>query len=467
MNKLKSLKQSFPFPIILLIYLIAGIYILLTFNGTGQEADSINHYLHASYALDHPELLLNHWAKPLFTLISLPFAQFGFVGVKIFNFLCTFFSLYFIYRIAESINLRQAYLAALFFILFPLSITTTFSGFTEPLFALILLISIYYLVQEKYTAAILLISFSPFVRSEGLIILGVFAFYLMLQKKFKFLPLLAFGHLIYGLIGSFYFHDFLWVFNKIPYAEWSTPYGKGHFFHFFEQLNNALGVPMYILFWLGFIFMTTKIIRRLKTSKTELIILLCFVSFFIAHSLFWQLGIFNSMGLKRVFAAVSPLMAIISLYGFNLLNRIPNAKAAQFLQLVTFLYIIIFPFTSNPAAIECEKDLKLSISQQSAEEAATFVKTNFPDHRIVYADPYLAHALEIDPFDSKEALLLSKPSLQTLSNKDLIIWDSWHAVVDQNIALEQMNTYGQFIEIKRIEKSNSKKESLYVIFKLD
>jgi hypothetical protein len=449
---------------ILFIYAFISIGILIIFNGTGQEADSINHYLHARYAVNHPELLLNHWAKPLFTLIAMPFAQFGFIGVKVFNVLCSFFSLYYIYCIAQSLNWKRPYLAALFFILFPLSFTTTYSGFTEPLFALILLISIYWVIQNKYAVAAILISFSPFVRSEGLIIIGVFAFYLLIQKNYKHLLLLAFGHCIYALVGSFYYGDLLWVINKIPYAELSTPYGEGHFFHFFEQLNYALGIPLYILFWLGFISIASRIVQGLKNRKTELLILLCFVAFFLAHSLFWQLGIFNSMGLKRVFAAVSPLMALISLYGFNRLNLIPHEKTAKVLQLLTFCYILIFPFTSNPAALDWKKDLNLSIAQQTAEEAAEYVKANYADKRFVYADPYLAHALGIDPFDSEEALMLSQQSLQSLNTGDIILWDNWHAVVDQNVTIEQIEQSGQFKTIKRFEKKDAKKESLVLVF---
>ncbi|MEX2379231.1 MAG: hypothetical protein WD530_00690 [Vicingaceae bacterium] len=459
-----SIKSKYLHLGLFALYTVVSVFILSFFNGVGTEADSINHYLHARYAIAHPELLLNHWAKPLFTLIAMPFAQFGIIGVKVFNFICSLLSLYFISRIAQLLNWRMPYLAAFFFILFPLSFTTTFSGYTEPLFALLLLISVYGVVKNKYTAAAILISFGPFVRSEGLIILGVFTLYFLFQKKYKYLPLLAVGHIVYSIIGSFYYGDLLWVLNKIPYAAWSTPYGKGNFFHFFEQLNYALGVPLYILFWMGFVFLTFHTFKKLKVNKASLLILLCFAAFFIAHSLFWQLGIFNSMGLKRVFAAVSPLMAIISLYGFNLLSRIPHTKTAQTLQILTFSYILIFPFTSNPAAINWEKDLNLSIAQQTADEVADFVKSNYPDHRIVYADPYLAHTLKVDPFDSKEALLLSEQSLQLGSSADLIIWDNWHAVVDQNIALEQIEQSNRYVEINRFEKSNSKKESLFVVF---
>ncbi len=71
-------------------YWVISIFIVFYFNGTGNEADSINHFLYAHYAPPHPELYLNHWAKPLFTLLASPFAQFGFIGIKLFNILCAY-----------------------------------------------------------------------------------------------------------------------------------------------------------------------------------------------------------------------------------------------------------------------------------------------------------------------------------------------------------------------------------------
>ena len=102
-----SIKGPFSKELLLLslLYLGSSIFILLLFTGTGNEADSINHYLFAKYAPEHPNLFFNHWAKPLFTLIASPFAQFGFVGVKIFNVLCGLASSIFIYKICIHLKL--------------------------------------------------------------------------------------------------------------------------------------------------------------------------------------------------------------------------------------------------------------------------------------------------------------------------------------------------------------------------
>ena len=64
------------------------------FDGTGGSGDSIHHYLYAKYATAHPENFFNHWAKPLYVLLACSFAQFGFVGMKIFNALVALFTIF-------------------------------------------------------------------------------------------------------------------------------------------------------------------------------------------------------------------------------------------------------------------------------------------------------------------------------------------------------------------------------------
>ena len=60
-----------------------------------------------------------------------------------------------------------------------------------------------------------------------------------------------------------------------------------------------------------------KFFKR-QAQAEEIVLILCgFGAFLIAHSLFWYLGIFNSLGLKRVLIGIMPMMALIVLYGFN------------------------------------------------------------------------------------------------------------------------------------------------------
>jgi hypothetical protein len=72
-----------------LLFVVACI-VALVLNGTNGGGDSIGHYLLAHHAWKYPNLFFNHWGKPVFTMLSSPFAQFGFKGVKLFNVFVTF-----------------------------------------------------------------------------------------------------------------------------------------------------------------------------------------------------------------------------------------------------------------------------------------------------------------------------------------------------------------------------------------
>ncbi len=141
--------------IVLFIYAIIATLTIIFFDGTGDGGDSIQHYLFAKFAPLHPQLFFNHWAKPVYVLLVSPFAQFGFIGVKIFNAIVSLLTIFFTFKIAQKLNLKNAIMGAVILIFSPLYFALTFSGLTEPLFALFISISIYAILKHKYIAACL------------------------------------------------------------------------------------------------------------------------------------------------------------------------------------------------------------------------------------------------------------------------------------------------------------------------
>lgn len=460
MNYKDTLKAN-QLPLILLTQLLISFVILYLFNGTGGEADSINHYLFAKHAPHHPRLYLNHWGKPLFTLLASPFAQFGFNGVKTFNIIMSLIASLYVYKIAKYLNLKNIWLAPIMAFVMPLSFKITFSGLTEPMFAALLSISIFLFIQKKYIFTAILVSFLPFVRSEGLLILGVFGLFFAIKKQYWSIAFLSIGHLLYSVSGFFHYNDLFWVFNKIPYANLGSPYGSGSLFHFADKLTYILGIPLLILFYLGvlqFIILATK--KQWQANLNAWLVFSLFVVFFIAHSLFWYLEIFNSMGLKRVFGAVIPLLAIFCLFGFNLIEKIKFKKLRRSFKILVVLLIIGFPFTSNPAAVEWE-ELNLSNAEINAIKVADYIHSKkLENNIIIYAAPYLGEALDIDPFSEKYSNIMSPASIQNIGKGELIVWDNWHSVVDYGVTLDQLS---QFKLIKSFEQGNS----VYKIYTLE
>lgn len=416
--------------------LAAGIFF---FTGTGDMGDSVAHFLFARYAVVHPELYFHHWAKPVFVLLASPFAQFGFEGVKVFNALVSMACVYFTYRVAFQLKLKQPWIVALLLICMPLNYILTLSALTEPLFALFTILALYWCLGKKYVAAAVLLSFLPYVRSEGLIVLGVFALYFVYLKQFKFLVFLLSGSVVYGLAGYAVHHDVLWVFTKIPYAHLSSVYGKGPWYHFFEQLPNVVGIPVYILLWLGLIYAVYLLFKKRFSPDKHILIYTLFLCFFVAHSLFWYLGIFNSMGLKRVFLCVGPIMAIMALEGYHFILKLLPANTIVYKALATLLllYVLVFPFTPNPSAIQFHKDLMAPkeqlLADQLAKEIQGLTANGLP---VVYNHYYLGWALQSDRFSKDERIPLSRVELDKLPIGSVIIWDNklmgWETDIDKS-----------------------------------
>lgn len=421
--------------LLLIVYVVLAASTIIFFDGTGDAGDSILHYLFAKYAPQHPHLFFDHWAKPLYVLLSSPFAQFGFVGAKVFNVVVSFFTIWLTYGVAQRLGYSRAVGAALILMCTPLYYSLTFTGLTEPLYALFLMAAIYAAVCQRFWLAYFIISFHPLVRSEGLLTWGIFGLYALYHRHWKLLPIFAAGHLIYGFAGFFVFQDLLWTIKEIPYSRLSSEYGSGELFHFVTQLYYVVGLPIYVFFGIGFLRIGYKIIvglrqKQLVAPNESLLIWAAYGCYFAAHSLFWYLGIFNSMGLNRVLIGVAPLSALIALEGINFITACGMRwrLVAKALPMVCLASVAVFPFTPNPAAIRPQRDLGLLPEQYLAQDACKWLQERYgSQRRIVCMSPYVGELLGMDYFDDEQRLPLRDGALAKLRAGDVVVWDSWFA----------------------------------------
>ncbi len=443
--------------IFLIIQALVSIFVIVYFDGTGDSGDSIMHYLFAKYAFQHPELFFDHWAKPVYVLLASPLAQFGIVGIKIFNAIVSLLTIFVTIKTIQRLNINNETIGAILLFCSPLFFILTFSGLTEPLFALILISGVYLILSNRLIASAILISFLPFVRSEGLIFLGIFGLYFILQRNWKLLPLLMVGHIAYSIAGFPIHKDLFWIFNKIPYVSLQSTYGDGRILHFVEQLFYVVGVPVYILFWIGVFASIKKLIKRELSIDFLVLIFLGFFTFLLAHTLFWYFGVFNSMGLKRVLVGVAPLSAIISLVGFNFLSDLLKQKKMLQLMLQSIIvgYVILFLFTHNPAAIDWKSDMSLSADQKLANQVGVFMADcDTKNHRFFYVHPYLSEALQIDHFNMQKRLGLTKDVMEQIKTGDFLIWENWLSVVECGITKEYLDGQQELIQLYHISSTD-------------
>jgi len=458
-----------------LIFLLAFpvLYFALFVPFETDTGDSVVHYFFARYAFQNPMLYFDHWAKPFFTLLASPFAQFGFSGMKLFNGLVGLLSAWFAYCIAKKLDLKYAWLAILFVFFAPSYFVKLFSGYTEPLFGFMLIASVYLVLVQKPVPAAIVMSFLPFVRSEGLILIMVFALYFLLRKNYKALILLTAGHVFYSFAGLLAGKNFLWIFTEIPYNTVSI-YGKGNFTHYPTQLLITLGVPLFLLSLSGTILLLIKQVFKNTgpvinhKSEVRILILGSFLAYFLFHTISWGLGLFGSMGITRVLVAMVPLLAIISLIGFNFLISWKNKgkfplRALVYIPLIG--YILAFPFLHNPASINWKKDLKRTPEMNLMQNIAKDIVAEYPGKFLYYSNPYLSYSLNINPFDKSKHLCFTDWQVANkLKPNSLIIWDSWFSVVEERTDSLSLYQNPELRFIKRYEASGPDSKNVFLVF---
>ena len=461
-----SFKESKIALLASILFFLLCLFIAFSYEGTGDSGDSISHFLYAQYAFQHPENFFYQWAKPLFVLFAAPFSQFGFVGIKVFNCINASLTLYFTYKIAKKLEVLNALLAILILATCSMYFTLIFSGLTEHFSALLLVIAVHFYLSEKYIPATVIISFLPFVRSEGLLIIGITALYLISKKAYKYLLLLPVGHIVYSTAGFSIHKDFLWVFNKISYISLSA-YGHGAWYHFVDQLYYSTGLPQYILFFVGIIYFFFMLFKRVPPQYQEKIWLIYgyFLVLLIAHSLFWYLGIFNSYGLARVMNTVMPMFSIIVLLGYNYFtNFIQNVLLKIWTQRLLVVAFILMPFTNNPAAIFFPKDFVKQPDQALLSDIAPYINEHFKGYCVFYSNPGVCLYFNIDPFDSKQSQMLYKINEVPIPPKSVLIWDNLFSVIDHGFTLEKLQIDNRFEEVKQFEDKVHNKR--FVVFKM-
>ncbi len=431
-----------------------------------DSGDSILHYLMSKQAFQYPSYLLHHWAKPLFVLLSSPFAQLGFGGMKLFNAFCIILALIYSSRLQCNSTCSTFCIIGL---LIGLSMPDVFraqsSGLTEPLFAMMLCGGILLYFRGNLMQAVAIWSFLPFVRSEGWILIPVIAVLMLLDKNWKYLPFFILGTVLYSIIGSFHYNDILWVFHENPYQGEEVKYGSGNWNHYLVQLMYGMGLPLFLLLISGSLLLAVKhFFMKKHMSKAQMWSLILFWAFFSAHTIFWAMGWFHSFGLRRVFIAVLPLTLLPIQFVLDRIGSMGKWGIRSRLALITL--IVIFPFTGSPMGYGSFDAFKKDSHQLAADQAAQWLSSSiFNKNTIAFGYHYLAEAMDRDMDNPDQVRILEKNNFQDLPQETIVIWDDYFAVSDKGLTEESFKDSSKFEFIKEFFGVSSGKKSRISIYR--
>ena len=358
----QSLRRAF---IWLAVFAAVGAALVLLYRDADQQ-DSGFHFLFARWAHRHPQYLVGVWARPLFTLLYLPFAHFGYAAAKFFTVIISLAAAWQTFRLARQIKFEWAELAIPLLILQPSFFLLSSTVLTETLFALVFVIALRLHFSERIRTGMIVASLLVLVRPEGFfigVLWGVWVLFDIRDKPgyftaeaqrtqrerrgdegqgdnspspslsfpLRFLRLLcasavknalrpatlfstlllATGMILWWLEAYLITGDPLWIIHDWP-PDW-RPDGKangtGPIWWYVTSLPLIVGPLLIAPFIAG--------LRRLVKRREFICGVSAFLFLFVSHSLMFWRGWFGSAGYARYFVCVSPAIALITLAGWN------------------------------------------------------------------------------------------------------------------------------------------------------
>ena len=441
----------------LLTWTAACLFILHIWDGVGDHADGLMHYMFARYAHLHPANFLDPWAKTGYTLLAWPFAQWGLKGVMLLNILCAGTCMWLVYRICQQLKIKQAWIAPVILSLSTYYVELLFSGLTEHAFSLVLTLAVFCLLRNRWMLGSLILSTLPFFRQEGYIIMVALLPFYIYRGKLIYIPLLAVSFVLVAITGGIYYSDLFWIVRSNPYALHQS-YGSGHWWDFCIKLYYSIGFVNLVLFIVGVVMMLAVYTRSgfTKNQPFILAVFLPFFFFFTAHSAFWALGIFHSMGLQRVLNCVTPLMAVIAAYGATSLAGMFPSRIRNIVVVLTGLLVLIFPFTSSPSSIGRKDAFKKTEFESMLKDVCQHVKFDYPDRYLYFEHPMVPYFYQVDPFDPAVSSRLFLLDLGHLKPGALIFWENGLTPGQSGITKEQLETDPHLSKVLEVYTTDQK-----------
>lgn len=411
----------------------AAVWMRLRSTGILESGDGIQHYQIARYSWQHHELFLHSWGKPLFTLLSSPFAQLGIRGMTLFNALCLVATAWAADGILKRAGQAARWLYAPILLLVPMYGTMVLAGMTEVLFGLLTVLVIRALFEERYVLAMVLLSLTPFARPEYIGLAPFVLAWVVGKRQWRALPWGLTGHALYALAATVLVGDPLLALHDGTYGGAAAIYGQGPLLHFASHLPEIFGMPL-LLVGIPALFAGAWLWWKKPEDRSTLRLLLIVgllpaLAIAAIHSFLWWKGLKGSLGLLRVLATTAPLVVLCVVWPIVRTLSLPRVwwierfvfttgVGVLFLHAAWKALLLVQPLPVVP------NDYEVFVQRVGAEVGR--VKGDYD--RVLYYHPAVAFYADIDPFDHSTAQqLFGLDTMRTdlgLGPEDLLVWDA-------------------------------------------
>ncbi len=416
-----------------------------------DSGDGLAHYFIAQNVWQNPMELLNHWGKPLFTLLASPFAYFGFNTYVGFNILVYFATLVVGYLMMGKMRVSQSLR-----LIFPFGLLTSMDyasnilgGMTEVFFGLLVLISGLLMLHKKWMSFAVVVSLLPFSRSEGQLLIPLAAMVLIYVGNWRALPFLLLGFVLYALVGWLALDDFWWYLTQNPYTGAETIYGNGTWMHYLDFWYVHLGVVGLILLLLGVPAFLLFAMKQKFSKEKNLVVLYFSAAYFgilLVHMYLWAHGKSGALGLTRLAIHGWPgllLVCIVILDEAARKKYLKNSLAA--LSVLSSIVIIHdYPFVEDQAFPRLAKPDERAILQAS-DFIRAYVESD-TNCKVYYYHPLAAYALGAKLKNKQGNFIQQNFSdfdkiFGQMEAGDLVLWDSHFGNRDMNFPEDSISLF--------------------------
>ncbi|NTW31809.1 MAG: tetratricopeptide repeat protein [Bacteroidetes bacterium] len=329
MNKIinKSFKNDYEKWTVLgliIIYLI--LCVIWDFNTKAPwDDDCVTRYYNIRAAANDPTQFISLWNRPLFMIIFFfPF----FLGQHAILLMAVISSIsaYALYLVAKELKMNNAYLIVPMLTFQAFFFAVSRSSLAEPLAAAIISFGYLFYVKKKFLYFAIVGSLIPLARLELSVVLILWVYILIANKQTKYIFIFLVPSLLWSLAGTLFEGDLVWLFGKTLGKENAdNRYGHTDFAHYFVRYIYIIGPIIFYFFIIGFL-------ERIYRRKINIYLIMQFALAFFVYVLFsWKLNMGQAAGFLRHLITISPLAAIIGLYGYNYwLDSIGISKKIQY-----------------------------------------------------------------------------------------------------------------------------------------
>jgi len=397
---------------------------LILFNGNSFAGGyNIANFQAAHYGVSHFFQLSDYAESPLFKIALSPFALLGYDVAKAFNIIAVVLTLVLIAKfskkLAAGFSNDVVVLAAFAPVYFFLATTC----YPEIFFGLILMIAFLFFSKKKFILSAIILSLIPLVQSNGLILLPVFAFAYLLQRKTKAFLVVIFSFITYLVLSLIVSGNLFGAFRHDlpPALAFSKDTAPVTFLTNF--LNFGIGLPMIVLSVIGFGYWAFQVFNSSsENNKDRSMFILIGGSgvFLVLNGLIYEANTANLSDFSY-WGTVVPVAALLSVKGLQFISN--NIKSASATMSVIWLFLIIqvfslfaindLPLKSNPAALLDRK-------------AAKYIQQVDFSGKVFCTDPEIIFQLGINPFDESKCFSGIVDSVQpskSMNWGDIFVWN--------------------------------------------